>query len=136
MYLNQSNFQNKITQKARDYIRNVFNKGPFSSRHHRNAVALETEAKMRTEVIDEFGEPLFKPEEYLDVAQIKTLFYNLKQNERMKVKRRESDNFSLKKKSPVKENQEIKQNINETKIEKRIVRKLPRKKQPLQTKVI
>jgi len=95
---------NKITQRARDYVRNVFNSNQFSSRHHRNAVALETEAKMRTEVKNEFGEPLFKPEEYLDISQIKTLFYNFKQNERMKEKRRESDSLDMIQKFTVEEN--------------------------------
>ena len=76
--------QNEITPKARDYIRNVYNNTPaFSSRHHRNAVAVETENRMKQDT-DELGELLFKPEEYLDSSRIKLLFCDFKKNEKRK----------------------------------------------------
>ena len=34
--------------------------------------------------LNEFGEALFKPDECLDLGQIKSLFYNFKQNKRKK----------------------------------------------------
>ena len=82
--MNAFPIQNEITQKARDYIKNVYNNSPaFSSRHHRNAVAVETETRMKQDT-DDFGELLFKPEEYLDASRIKLLFCDFKKNERRK----------------------------------------------------
>ena len=82
--MNSFHIQNEITPKARDYIRNVYNNTPaFSSRHHRNAVAVETENRMKQDT-DDFGELLFKPEEYLDASRIKLLFCDFKKNEKRK----------------------------------------------------
>jgi len=76
--------KNEITQKSRDYIKNVYNNTPaFSSRHHRNAVAVETETRMKQDT-DDFGELLFRPGEYLDASRIKLLFCDFKKNEKRK----------------------------------------------------
>ena len=34
--------------------------------------------------VDEFGKPLFQPEEYLDTTQVKNLFYKFTHNEKVK----------------------------------------------------
>ena len=57
--MNAFPIQNEITPKARDYIRNVYNNTPaFSSRHHRNAVAVETETRMKQDTGKSLSEAL------------------------------------------------------------------------------
>ena len=56
------------------FVRDVFDMGQLTGRDHRNAVASDIVIKMQ-EQLDEAGEPFFKPDEILDVVQIKSLFY-------------------------------------------------------------
>jgi uncharacterized Zn-finger protein len=75
--------KNKVTDNARTYIRNIFNEVPLLNRAHRKRVAAETAVKMYEDQ-DEFGKPLFSPEDYLDATQINSLLYSFTQVERKK----------------------------------------------------
>ena len=79
--------KNKLTEKAKVYVRNIFDMGALTGRDHRNVVASETAIRMQEEV-DESGEPFFKPEELLDSLQIKSLFYKFTQHNKLKSKER------------------------------------------------
>ena len=134
--MNAFPIQNEITPKARDYIRNVYNNTPaFSSRHHRNAVAVETENRMKQDT-DDFGELLFKPEEYLDASRIKLLFCDFKKNEKRKEseisrprKKVENEKPKLKKfrrgqKSKTDNENSKKTKVKQIKIEKKVPQKM------------
>ena len=72
-----SNFdegKNRITEKAKMFVRNIFDMGQLTGRDHRNAVASDIVIKMQEE-LNEDGEPFFKPDEILDFVQVKSLFY-------------------------------------------------------------
>ena len=79
--------KNKLTEKAKVFVKNIFDMGALTGRDHRNLVASETVIRMQEEV-DESGEPFFKPEELLDTVQIKTLFYKFTQHNKLKIKER------------------------------------------------
>ena len=49
----------------------------------RDKLAIETVNRMQVEV-DEFGKPLFQPEEMLDKKQVKNLFHKFTYNEKIK----------------------------------------------------
>merc|ERR1712238_75628 len=79
--------KNKLTEKAKVYVKNIFDMGALTGRDHRNVVASETAIRMQEEV-DEAGEPFFKPEELLDSWQIKSLLYKFSQHNKLKNKER------------------------------------------------
>ena len=133
--MNTLPIQNEITPKARDYIRNVYNNTPaFSSRHHRNAVAVETEIRMKQDT-DDFGELLFKPEEYLDPSRIKLLFCDFQKNKKRKEsdisrprKKVENEKPKLKKYRKGQKSKTDKENSEKTKVKQiRIKKKVPQK---------
>ena len=133
--MNAFPIQNEITSKARDYIRNVYNNSPaFSSRHHRNAVAVETETRMKQDT-DDFGELLFRPGEYLDASRIKLLFCDFKKNEKRKEseisrprKKVENEKPKLKKFRRVPMSKNDNENGKKTKVKQvKIKKKVPQK---------
>ena len=70
--------KNKITPLARKYVEDIWKMGVGAGGDHGNATALEVEIRMKEDE-SEPGVPYFQPDEYLDEAQIKGLFYTLGQ---------------------------------------------------------
>ena len=93
--------KNRVTDNARTYIRNIFNEVPLLNRAHRKRVATETAVKMCEEQ-NEFGNPLFSPEDYLDATQINSLLYSFTQVERKKNLNPEKNNGKKGKRKPKK----------------------------------
>ena len=93
--------KNKVTDNARTYIRNIFNEVPLLNQAHRKRVATETAVKMYEEQ-NEFGNPLFSPEDYLDATQINSLLYSFTQVERKKKLNPEKNNGIKGKRNPKK----------------------------------
>ena len=83
----------KVTVEARKFVKNIFNTSmnplltDSPSKNNiddlRDKLAIETVNRMQVEV-DEFGKPLFQPEEMLDKKQVKNLFHKFTYNEKIK----------------------------------------------------
>ena len=70
--------KNKILQRPRDFVEKIFAAGAGAGGDQRNATAAEIVQRMRREETRQ-GLPLFQPNEYLDVQQVKYLIYQLGQ---------------------------------------------------------
>merc|ERR1712223_1027589 len=79
----------KVSDNARNYIKEIFKNIKLTGRKHRKEVAAETAIKMK-EIMDEFDQPIFKPDEYLDAVQINTLLYSFTQVENKKLSRHQN----------------------------------------------
>merc|ERR1712228_220233 len=89
--------KNKVSDNARNYIKEIFKNIKLTGRKHRKEVAAETAIKMK-EIMDEFDQPIFKPDEYLDAVQINTLLYSFTQVENKKMSRHLNKKKIVKKK--------------------------------------
>ena len=65
-----------ISEKAQAYVKSIFNHG--IQKENKSRIVSEIKTKMQIEV-DQFGKPLFKPEEFLNAVQIKCLISNFEQ---------------------------------------------------------
>merc|ERR1712048_1015164 len=89
--------KNKVSDNARNYVNKIFKNIKITDRKHRKEVAAETAIKMK-EIQDEFNQPIFQPDEYLDEVQIDTLLYNFIQLENKKLSRQQNKKKIVKKK--------------------------------------
>ena len=65
-----------ISEKAQAYVKSIFDHG--IQKENKNKIVSQIKTKMQIE-IDQFGKPLFKPEEFLNAVQIKCLISRFEQ---------------------------------------------------------
>jgi len=87
--------ENKVTPKAKAFVKEIFDVIPLTGRSHRKDVSQEIRSRMQNGV-DESGEPLFKSNEILDIEQIDTILFNIMQSKmKNKKKKRTEKLFDL-----------------------------------------
>ena len=85
--MQHSEHENIITPQTRSFVKEIFDSVDITGRAHRKDVAQEIVARMKNDIDPESGEPLFKSNEMLDMAQIDSMLFNLMQAENKKRKK-------------------------------------------------
>ena len=82
--------ENKVTPKAKAFVKEIFDVIPLMGRSHRKDVSQEIRSRMQNGV-DESGEPLFKSNEILDIEQIDTILFNIMQSKMKNKKKKRTE---------------------------------------------